>query len=126
MHVEFRSRRARPRRGSPRTDSRARRDHVRPCRRPSPRQGSRPRATASRAAVLGAIGGSPAGDHESLTAVVATARAVSEVNDLIVLEHFSLAPAAAAVQSALSVPVLSSPYLVVDVLRGLLLETANG
>jgi hypothetical protein len=58
--------------------------------------------------------------------VVATARAVSEVNDLIVLEHFSLAPAAAAVQSAVSVPVLSSPYLVVDVLRGLLLETAHG
>jgi hypothetical protein len=78
-------------------------------------------------AVLGAIGGGPAGDHESLlAAVVATARAVAEVSDLIVLEHFSLAPAAAAVQSAVSVPVLSSPHLVVDVLRGLLLETANG
>ena len=78
-------------------------------------------------AVLGATGGGPAGAHESLlAALVATARAVAEVNDLIVLEHFSLAPAAAAVQSAVSVPVLSSPHLAVDVLRSLLLETANG
>ena len=45
---------------------------------------------------------------------------------LLVLEHFSLAPAAAAVPSAVSVPVLNSPHLAVDVLRGLLLETANG
>lgn len=78
-------------------------------------------------AVLGAIGGGTAGEHGSLlTAVVATARAVSEISDLIVLEHFSLAPAAAAVQSAVSVPVLSSPHLAVEVLRGLLLESANG
>jgi Asp/Glu/hydantoin racemase len=77
------------------------------------------RAQLPAATVAGTVvDGAPGADPARLERLVAdTARRVAPDADVIVLGQFSIAPAQAAAQAAVSVPVLSPPHLAADLLR---------